>query len=94
MGNIIAVDETVFIQLANFLITVVVLNYLLIKPIRKQISIRREFALAQTSAIAAFSSDADAKIAAYESALSEARAAAAAARALRAVLAEVDAVAV
>ena len=80
MGNIIAVDETIFIQLANFLITVVVLNYLLIKPVRRQIAARREFALAHTSAIEAFSSEADAKITAYESALSEARAAAAAAR--------------
>ena len=80
MGNIIAVDVTIFIQLANFLITVVVLNFLLIKPVRKQIASRREFALAHTDAIDAFTSDADTKIAAYESALAEARGTAAAAR--------------
>lgn len=80
MGNIIEVDVTIFIQLANFLLTVVVLNYLLIKPIRKQIANRREFALAHTAEIEAFTADADGKLASYESALSEARTAAAVTR--------------
>ena len=80
MGNMIAVDETILIQLVNFLVTIVVLNYLLIKPIREQIANRRRFGQSHTESIESFTAEANAKLAAYEAALSEARANAAAAR--------------
>ena len=80
MGNMIDIDYTILIQLVNFLVTVVVLNFLLIKPIREQIANRRQFTLSQAAGIDAFTADANTKLTAYEAALSEARAAAIAAR--------------
>ncbi|MDL2316407.1 ATP synthase F0 subunit B [Desulfovibrio sp. OttesenSCG-928-A18] len=73
MGNIIALDSTLFIQMVNFLITIVVLNFLLIKPIREQIAARSSFTASYTADIEKFNSEASEKIAAYQAALAEAR---------------------
>ncbi len=80
MNNMIDLNITLFIQLANFLVTVVVLNYLLIKPIRNQIAARKELTAGYADAIEKFTAEAAAKLSNYEQALSGARAEAALAR--------------
>jgi len=74
MGNMIDVDYTVFIQLVNFLITIVVLNFILIKPVRQQISARNDLTAGYAADIEKFTAEASEKISGYEAALSEARA--------------------
>lgn len=69
----IDLDYTFFIQLINFLITLVVLNWLLIKPIREIISKRNAFMADQLSSIESFSSGADEKLKGYEKALDATR---------------------
>lgn len=80
MDNMITLDSTLFIQLANFLITLVVLNFLLIKPVRQQIAARSALTSGYLSDIEKFNADAAAKVSSYESALAEARAKASLAR--------------
>lgn len=80
MDNMIRLDATLFIQLANFLITLVVLNFLLIKPVRQQMSARSALTSGYLSDIEKFNADAAAKISSYEDALTEARARASMAR--------------
>ena len=74
MDNMIELDHTILIQLVNFLITMVVLNYLLIKPVRNQIAARKELTHGYENEIEKFTAEASHKIADYERALSEARA--------------------
>ena len=66
-------DKTIFIQAANFIITVVVLNKLLIGPIREIIKKRKGLMADQLEKIEGFNSDAEGKMADYESQLAEAR---------------------
>lgn len=80
MDNMINLDHTILIQLGNFLITLVVLNYLLIKPVRNQISERNALVQSQTASIETFTAQASEKLSDYEKSLSEARSQAALAR--------------
>ena len=80
MDNMINLDATIFIQMANFLITLVVLNYLLIKPVREQIAKRKALTSGYAVDIETFSSKASEKLSEYETALAEARAQAGQAR--------------
>ena len=80
MDNMIEFDVTLFIQLANFLITLVALNYLLIKPIRQQIAARNALTSSYAADIEAFTSKASEKLSGYEAALAEVRAQAGQAR--------------
>ena len=80
MGNMINLDSTLFIQMANFLITLVVLNFLLIRPVRQQIAARSALTSGYLSDIEKFNAEAAAKVSAYEGALTEARAKASLAR--------------
>lgn len=73
MGNMIDLDRTIVIQLVNFLIAVVMLNYILIKPIRRQIASRQELTAEYTTATETFIAEANEKLAGYESALADAR---------------------
>ena len=66
-------DSTIFIQAANFIITVFVLNVLLIKPIREIIKKRKGLMADQMAKIEGFNSDAEKKVADYEAQLTEAR---------------------
>lgn len=66
-------DETIFIQAANFLITVFVLNVLLIKPIREIIKNRKGLMADQMEKIEGFNSNAEKKVADYEAQLFDAR---------------------
>lgn len=77
MGNMIDLDITLVVQLVNFLITIIVLNYLLIKPIREHLSARSALISSYTADIEHFTDEATQKISGYESALSDARAEAA-----------------
>jgi F-type H+-transporting ATPase subunit b len=74
MGNIINLDSTFFFQLANFLITLVVLNILLIRPVRRQIAARADLTAGYLAEIERFNGEAEARLAACESAQAEARA--------------------
>ena len=69
----IDIDSTFFIQLINFLLTVVFLNALLIKPIRDKIKERNTLMADQLSTIETFTSSADEKLKSYELALDSAR---------------------
>ena len=80
MGNMINLDGTLFIQLANFLITLVVLNFLLIGPVRRQIAARSALTSGYLSDIEKFNADAATKVSTYESALADARTKASVAR--------------
>ncbi len=66
-------DKTIFIQAANFLITIFVLNVLLIKPIREIISKRKGLMADQLEKIEGFNSNAESKVSDYENQLSVAR---------------------
>mgnify|MGYP003592716123 CR=1 FL=1 len=74
MGNMIDLDVTLFIQLANFLFTLVVLNFLLIRPVRQQIAARSALTSGYLSDIEKFNAEAAMKVSAYELSLAEARA--------------------
>ena len=80
MDNMISLDSTLFIQMANFLITLVVLNFLLIKPVRQQIAARSALTSGYLSDIEKFNAEAAAKVSAYEASLADARAKASLAR--------------
>ncbi len=80
MGNMINLDHTIVIQLVNFLITIVVLNFLLIKPVRDQIAARKALTTGYAKDIEQFAADAAAKLSSYEASLAEARAQATVAR--------------
>ncbi len=66
-------DKTLFIQAANFLITIFVLNVLLIKPIREIIKKRKGLMADQLEKIEGFNASAETKVADYESQLTAAR---------------------
>ncbi|MDR0827551.1 MAG: ATP synthase F0 subunit B [Desulfovibrio sp.] len=74
MDNMISIDHTIFIQLINFLIAIVGLHFLLIKPVRDRIASRKTFTDAISGEIEHFTAKASEKIAGYEAALSEAKA--------------------
>lgn len=66
-------DKTLFIQAANFLITIFVLNVLLIKPIREIIKKRKGLMADQLDKIEGFNASAETKVADYETQLTAAR---------------------
>lgn len=80
MGNMIDLDITIVVQLVNFLIAVVGLHYILIKPVRQQISARKDLTAGYTTDIETFTAEAEEKIAGYEQSLADARAQAALSR--------------
>ncbi|OEU66843.1 MAG: hypothetical protein BA863_07250 [Desulfovibrio sp. S3730MH75] len=65
----IDLDISFFIQLANFIITLLVLNLLMFRPIREIIRKRSELMSAQLSDVENFTSSADLKVKDYEAAL-------------------------
>ncbi len=69
----IDLDITFFIQLINFLIVLVLLNPLLIRPIRKIIQERKEAAAALLGESEDFFHSAENKLTQYENALAKAR---------------------
>lgn len=72
MGTI-ALDNTFYIQLVNFIITLVVLNFILIKPVREQISARKALTDGYLDDIDNFTTQANEKLSAYEAELDTAR---------------------
>lgn len=77
------INITLFIQLINFIITLLVLDFLLIKPIRTIIKKRRELAGGMLGDAEAFTAQAAEKLENYEAALAKAREEAAASREAR-----------
>ncbi|WP_027177735.1 ATP synthase F0 subunit B [Maridesulfovibrio bastinii] len=69
----IDLDYSFLIQLANFLITLMVLNFLMFGPIREIIKRRGELMKGQMGKIEQFTEQADSKMKGYEKALDEAR---------------------
>lgn len=80
MDNMIDLDSTLLIQLINFLIAIVVLNFLLIRPVREQMSARSTLIQGYASDIEHFTAEADSRLKNYEAALAQARALAGQAR--------------
>ena len=72
MGTI-EFNVTFFIQLGNFLVTLVVLNYLLIRPVRAHIQKRRDMISSNLGEIERFTSSAEESLNSYEASLDEAR---------------------
>ena len=66
-------DKTFLIQLVNFLITIVGLNLLLIRPIRDKIQERNSLMAAQVGKIEGFNSSAEEKLKGYQAAIDAAR---------------------
>ena len=66
-------DKTIFIQAANFLIMIFLLNVVLIKPIREIIKKRKGLMADQLEKIEGFNDNAEKKVADYESQLATAR---------------------
>lgn len=73
MGNMIDLDYTIVIQLVNFLVTIIVLNFVLIKPVRTQIAARNSLIENYTSEVEGFTAEAGEKLDSYEKALAKAR---------------------
>lgn len=71
--EILVLDKWIFVQVANFLIILVVLNAVLIAPIRRMLKLRAETIASQTSEIDGFTSSAEAKIKNYQASLEQAR---------------------
>lgn len=69
----IDIDITVLFQFANFVITLVVLNFLLISPVRAIVKKRRDLAAGLLSDTESFTSDAAKKLEQYEAALAKAK---------------------
>lgn len=62
-----------FWQSVNFLVTLVVLNFILLKPVREMIRKRKEFMAGQMGQIEKFTTDAEGKLKNYEEQLAAAR---------------------
>ncbi|HAS88375.1 MAG TPA: hypothetical protein DCS48_03600 [Desulfovibrio sp.] len=69
----IDLDISFFIQLANFIITLLVLNLLMFRPIREIIRKRAELMSDQLSKVENFNDQAESKVKDYEAALDSAR---------------------
>jgi len=69
----IDLDYTIFVQFANFVITLFVLNFLLVAPIREIIKKRKDTMGGMVSATEKFTADAETKLANYNKALDAAR---------------------
>lgn len=76
----IDLNATFFVQFVNFLLVIILLNVVLIGPIRRILKKRAAFMAAQTGSIEQFTTTAAAKLAEYEKALDAARQQAVAAR--------------
>jgi F-type H+-transporting ATPase subunit b len=72
-GNMIMPDNTFFVQLVNFIITILLLNVLLYKPIRGIIKKRNDLMAKQTADIDEFTRTAEGKLSEYEATLDGAR---------------------
>jgi len=76
----IDLNATFFVQFVNFLLILILLNVVLIRPIRRMLKKRAEFVATQVGAIDQFTGTATTKLADYEKALDAARQQALAAR--------------
>ncbi|MDR3177101.1 MAG: ATP synthase F0 subunit B [Desulfovibrio sp.] len=80
MDRMIFIDHTIFIQLVNFIVAIIALNFLLIKPVRNRMAARRTLIEGISGEIDQFTATAAEKLSGYEAALTEAKTAAARAR--------------
>ncbi len=76
----IDLNATFFVQFVNFLLILILLNVILIGPIRRTLKKRAEFMASQMEGIESFAVSADAKLRDYEQSLDAARQAATAER--------------
>jgi F-type H+-transporting ATPase subunit b len=76
----IDLNATFFVQFVNFLLILILLNVILIGPIRRMLKKRAEFISTQVDGIDSFTASADTKLKDYQAALDAARQAATAAR--------------
>ncbi|EFL52712.1 H+transporting two-sector ATPase B/B' subunit [Solidesulfovibrio fructosivorans JJ]] len=76
----IDLNATFFVQFVNFLLILILLNVILIGPIRRMLKKRAAFIASQVDGIDSFTASADTKLKDYEAALDAARQAATAER--------------
>ncbi len=76
----IDIDTTFYVQLGNFLVTLVGLNYLLVKPLRAKLKERADHMAGLLKESESFAERAEEKLKNYEEVLAEARKAGTAAR--------------
>lgn len=76
----IDLNATFFVQLVNFVLILILLNVILVGPIRRILKKRAQFVSSQMEEIESFTTGADTKLADYEKALDAARQEATAAR--------------
>ncbi|MGE4538688.1 MAG: hypothetical protein AB7D37_16600 [Desulfovibrio sp.] len=76
----IDLNATFFVQFVNFLLILILLNVILIGPIRRMLKKRADFIASQVDGIDSFTASADTKLKDYEAALDAARQAATAQR--------------
>lgn len=76
----IDLNATFFVQAVNFLLILILLNVILVGPIRRMLKKRAEFIASQMEGIESFTTSADTKLKDYEAALDTARMAATAGR--------------
>ena len=69
----IDLNATFFVQFVNFVLILILLNVILIGPIRRVLKKRAEFVASQMEGIESFTSSADTKLKDYEAALDAAR---------------------
>ena len=71
--EILVLDKWIFVQFVNYILVLVVLNAVLIAPIRRMLKLRADHVAAKTSEIEGFTGAADGKIKGYEASLEAAR---------------------
>ncbi len=76
----ISLDITLFIQMINFIVTLVLINFLLVSPVRRIIQKRKQLMQSQKAEADSLFSDTDKLLADYEARLQSARQAAIARR--------------
>ncbi len=66
-------DKTIVVQFVNFIVTLIVLNLVLIKPLRTKIKERKELVAGMMTEVETFNAQAEEKLKSYEKSLAEAR---------------------
>lgn len=72
-STVIKIDITFFIQFVNFVVSLGIINYLIIKPVRENLAKRRSLVNADKDSAEALTSSADEKFKSYEERLQKVR---------------------
>lgn len=79
--DILVLDKWIFVQLVNYLVILLLVNAVLIRPIRRMLKLRADTIAAKNSEVEGFLGSAEGKIQSYQASLESARREASSARA-------------